>query len=68
MAVTVNKASWAKYRIQFIGLGGKVLHEALDSPARYEFRGDEGYVRAKVIDSAGRMAWCQPVLAQPPGR
>jgi hypothetical protein len=64
MTVTVKKASWAKYRIQFIGLGGKVLHEALDSPARYEFRGDEGYVRAKVIDSAGRMAWCQPVLAQ----
>src|SRR5690606_8154787 len=46
MTVTVKKDAFAKYRIQFIGQGGKVLHEALDSPATYQFRGDEGYVRA----------------------
>ena len=62
MTVTVKKDAWAKYRIQFIGRGGRVLHEALDSPADYVFRGDEGYVRAKVIESNGRVAWCQPVL------
>jgi hypothetical protein len=62
ITVTVKKETWAKYRIQFIGRGGVVLQEALDSPATYTFTGKEGYVRAKVIDSAGRIAWCQPVM------
>ena len=61
MTVAVKKDAWSKYRIQFIGKGGRVLHEALDSPAEYTFRGDEGYVRAKVIESNGRVAWVQPV-------
>jgi hypothetical protein len=61
ITVTVKKDTWSKYRIQFIGKGGRVLHEALDSPAEYLFRGDESYVRAKVIESNGRVAWCQPV-------
>jgi hypothetical protein len=42
-----------------------VLHEALDSPASYEFRGDEGYVRARVLESNGRVAWLQPTLIEP---
>ena len=62
MTVTVKKESFAKYRIQFIGNGGAVLHEALDSPATYTFRGTEGYVRARVLDSNGHIAWCQPVV------
>jgi hypothetical protein len=60
--VDVRKDTWAKYRIQFIGKGGRILHEALDSPAEYIFRGDEGYVRAKVLESNGRVAWIQPVV------
>ena len=60
MTVVVDKTTFSKYRIQFIGRGGIVLHEALDSPATYTFRGDEGYVRAKVIESNGQVAWCQP--------
>ena len=62
MTVTVKTDTWSKYRIQFIGAGGRVLHEALESPAEYVFRGDETYVRAKVIESNGRVAWCQPVF------
>jgi hypothetical protein len=62
MTVTVKKQSFAKYRIQFIGKGGAVLREALDSPATYTFAGTEGYVRARVLDSNGRTAWCQPVV------
>jgi hypothetical protein len=30
--------------------------------ATYHFHGDEQYVRARVIESNGRRAWCQPVL------
>jgi hypothetical protein len=65
MTVTVKKDAWSKYRIQFIGRDGRMLQEALDSPAEYAFTGNEGYVRAKVIESNGRVAWCQPVRIGP---
>jgi hypothetical protein len=32
------------------------------SPAVYVFKGDEFYVRAKVIESNGEVAWTQPVF------
>jgi hypothetical protein len=38
-----------------------VLSEAASSPATYTFKGDESYVRAKVIESNGKLAWTQPV-------
>jgi hypothetical protein len=62
IAVSVNPASTFKYRIEFIGRGGRVLQEATEPTATYQIRGDEGYVRAKVIDSGGRIAWCQPIV------
>lgn len=61
MTIAVKQDAWAKYRVQFIGQGGRVLREALASPAEYVFRGDEGYVRAKILESNGRVAWTQPV-------
>lgn len=61
VTVTIRQQASAKYTVQFIGKGGRVLKEALASPAQYDFAGDEGYVRAKVIDSNGLMAWTQPV-------
>jgi len=30
--------------------------------ASYSFAGDETYVRAKILESNGRMAWTQPVM------
>ncbi len=67
MTITVKPNSWSKYRIQFIGNGGKLLQESLASPATYTFRGDEGYVRARVVESNGLMAWTQPVRVGAPG-
>ena len=61
MTITVKTEPQSKYRIQFIGKQGAVLSEALASPATYTFRGDESYVRAKVIESNGKLAWVQPV-------
>ena len=61
IAITIKEDPTAKYRIQFIGKGGKLLKEEITSPARYQIRGDEGYVRGKVLDSNGLMAWTQPV-------
>ncbi len=61
MTVKVQPQGTSKYRIQFIGKGGRVLREVTDVSATYAFTGDEGYVRARVYDSNGRLAWCQPV-------
>ena len=62
MTITVKPQGTSKYRIQFIGRGGRVLSEVAESSATYAFTGDEGYVRARVLESNGRTAWGQPVL------
>ena len=61
ITVAIKTEPSSKYRVQFIGKGGSILGELTSSPAVYEFKGDELYVRAKVIESNGRLAWTQPV-------
>jgi len=61
ITITIKKDSYSKYRVQFIGRNGAILSEAISSPAVYEFKGDELYVRAKILESNGRIAWTQPV-------
>ena len=51
-----------RFRVVFIGDGGRVLSTSYDSPARYTFAGSETYVRARVEDSNGLRAWTQPVF------
>jgi hypothetical protein len=50
-----------RFRTEFIGRGGMVLATVEGMTARYDFRGNEGYVRARVTDSHGQHAWTQPV-------
>jgi hypothetical protein len=64
MTVTVKPTTFSKYRIQFIGQGGRLLNESVDTTASYDFTGREGYVRAKVLESNGRVAWGQPVAVK----
>jgi hypothetical protein len=63
MTVTIAPTPFSKYRIQFVGRGGRVLAESTASPASYAFKGGEGYVRARVVESNGAMAWLQPTPA-----
>ena len=60
--IAVKPTAFSKYRIQFIGKGGRLLSERAEPSATYTIKGDEGYVRARVLESNGRMAWAQPVL------
>jgi hypothetical protein len=60
--LSVKPIASSKYHIQFIGKGGRVLSESLGPTASYTVVGTEGYVRARVIESNGRMAWVQPVM------
>jgi hypothetical protein len=65
MTVAVKATPFSKYRIQFVGKNGRVLRDVAEPAAAYEFQGDEGYVRARVLESNGRMAWCQPKMVRP---
>ena len=62
IAVDVLVAGTSKYRIQFIGGGGRVLSEVAGPVASYDIKGNEAYVRARVLESNGRMAWTQPLV------
>ena len=64
ITISIKEEGASKYRIQFIGKDGQVLQESISSPATYQFRGNELYVRAKVLESNGKMAWIQPVWRQ----
>ncbi|MGI9066369.1 MAG: CehA/McbA family metallohydrolase [Pyrinomonadaceae bacterium] len=59
--ITMKQEGSSKYRVQFIGAGGRLLKEVITNPATYQFRGDEIYVRGKVLESNGKVAWTQPV-------
>jgi len=61
LAVSIKTEPASRYRIQFIGKQGGVLSEVAATSASYTFKGDESYVRAKVIESNGKQAWVQPV-------
>jgi hypothetical protein len=56
---------FTRYATTFIGKGGRVLTTVAGLSPRYKIQGDEGYVRASIIDSDGRRGWTQPVLLDP---
>jgi hypothetical protein len=51
-----------KYTTTFIGSSGQQLGETVENPAIFDLTADVGYVRAKVVDSGGWVAWTQPVF------
>ena len=52
------------FTTRFIGKNGRVLAEVGGLKPSYRIRGDEGYVRASIIDSNGFRAWTQPINTQ----
>lgn len=60
--IRIHAASDFRFRTEFIGSGGRVLYETEVNPAVYTLTKKELYVRSKVTDSAGRVAWAQPVF------
>ena len=60
--IAVRPTAFSKYRIQFIGKGGRLLSEQTTPSAVYTIKGNEGYVRARVVESNGQMAWAQPIM------
>lgn len=60
--VRIKPDAWSRYTTRFIGKEGRVLAESAANPAVYDIKGDEGYVRAVVLESNGKKAWVQPVM------
>lgn len=64
LEVHIQQRSNFRYTVEFIGAGGIPLGQSIENPAVYQLREDVGYVRAKVTDSMGYVAWTQPVFVQ----
>jgi hypothetical protein len=47
--------------IIFSGRYGEILKSVSGKSGKYKIRGNEYYVRAKIINSEGKAAWTQPV-------
>ena len=66
VTVTITPNGATKFITTFTGKGGRMLERTGANPAIYKLRGNEQYVRARVVDSNGNIAWTQPVFAAKP--
>ena len=64
LEVRVKSRGSFRYTTQFIGEGGRVLETVHGAVARFEPARFESYVRARVQDSGGAVAWVQPVFME----
>jgi hypothetical protein len=62
--VEIQQEDDMKYTTQFIGKDGQILKEVFGTPAVYKYRGDELYVRARILSSSGEFACTQPVFVK----
>lgn len=62
--LTIAPLGDTTYTTRFIGRNGAVLKEDFGLVPSYAFTGNEDYVRAKVVSSAGELAFCQPVFVR----
>jgi len=60
--IHIRRTRDSEYRTEFIGKDGVVLSTSTDVNPSYRLRGDEVYVRARVQDSIGGVAWVQPIF------
>ncbi|MBA2707791.1 MAG: PHP domain-containing protein [Gemmatimonadaceae bacterium] len=65
MSIHVRRRGDFKYITEFIGHHGTILDRTGGNTATYTLRGGETYVRARVTDSGGAVAWIQPVFVRP---
>lgn len=59
--LSVRPRQEARFLTEFIGSRGRVLARVRGPQAAYAFKGNEGYVRARITDSNGMRAWTQAV-------
>jgi hypothetical protein len=62
MSLRIGRDRDFRYTTTFIGANGRVLAVDRTTTPSYTLTGDETYVRARVVDSGGRVAWVQPAF------
>jgi hypothetical protein len=62
--IKIRQQSDFKYRTEFIGEDGQILAVSEEINPVYTLKKAQKYVRAKVYDSMGAVAWVQPVFVQ----
>jgi hypothetical protein len=62
--IRVRQLGDFKYRTEFIGSKGKILQHSEGATAVYKLSCEAKYVRAKVYDSGGAVAWVQPAFVR----
>ncbi len=62
MEIRIRPKGTFKYTTEFIGDGGRILYKTFSNPAMYTLTGGTKYVRARVTDSGGFIAWIQPAF------
>jgi len=60
--ISIAEQPTFKYTTYFTGDSGKLLSVLNGPTVSYRFTGEEKYVRARVRDSMGHLAWTQPVF------
>lgn len=60
LTVSIEARNGARYRTEYIGPHGKVLFTSTDVRSTFSLPAGVAYVRARVTDSNGRVAWMQP--------
>ena len=61
--IHISEVGDFRFSTVFSGPSGVILAETDDNPAAFDLGArDVGYIRAKVTDSGGRVAWSQPVF------
>ncbi len=64
LTITIRKRGDFKFTTEFFGTNGTLLKKTGDNPASYRLNGTEKYVRARVTNSGGEVAWIQPVFVE----
>jgi len=65
LSLKIHQQSNFGYRTFFVGKSGVILAKDDESlEPSYSLKPDDMYVRARVVDSAGRMAWTQPLYRE----
>ncbi len=62
MTIHIAQKTDTRFRTDFIGDNGRILLHTEENPAVYRLLDNVRYVRAKVYDSGGFVAWVQPVF------
>lgn len=62
IAVHIRERGDFRYETVFVGTDGRELTRTVENPAVFELDRPEPYVRARVHDSGGAVAWVQPTF------